>query len=90
MKTAVLNIKIDPKVKREAQKVARDLGFSLSSIINASLKELTRRKVVSYTLHEPTPLLKEAIDEARKERAKGNFYGPFDTQEKAIRFLKSK
>ena len=37
MKTAMLNIKIDPRVKKDAVKVAEDLGFSLSAIINASL-----------------------------------------------------
>ena len=90
MKTAVLNIKIDPKVKQEAQKVADKLGFSLSAIVNASLKNLARSKTVSYSLLEPSPMLKKAIREARKDRTPGKSYGPFDTVEKAMAFLKSK
>ena len=70
MKTAVLNIKIDPKVKRDAQKVADDLGFSLSAIINASLKNLARSKTISYSVLEPSPLLKKAITASRAERKK--------------------
>ncbi len=56
MKTAVLNIKIDPKVKKEAQKVADELGFTLSAIINASLRNLARTKTISYSLLEPSEL----------------------------------
>ncbi len=70
MKTAVLNIKIDPKVKDEAQKVADELGFTLSAIITASLKHLARSKTVSYSLLEPTPLLAGAIRSARADRTK--------------------
>ncbi len=70
MKTSVLNIKIDPKVKKEAQKVADDLGFTLSAIINASLKNLARSKTISYSVAEPTELLKKAISSSRKDRQK--------------------
>ena len=91
MKTAMLNIKIDPKVKQEAQKVAHKLGFSLSAIVNASLKNLARNKTVSYSLLEPSPMLQRAIRAARRDRALGrNSYGPFDTVEKAVAFLKTK
>ena len=70
MKTSVLSVKIDPKVKDEAQKVADELGFSLSAIVNASLKNLVRSKTISYSLLEPTPLLEKAIRSARTERTK--------------------
>ena len=70
MKTSVLNIKIDPKVKDEAQKVADELGFTLSAIINASLKNLARSKTISFSVLEPTPLLAKSIRSARTDRAK--------------------
>lgn len=62
MKTAVLNIKIDPKVKKEAQKVADELGFTLSAIINASLKDLARSKTVSFSVLEQTPTKKKIAE----------------------------
>ena len=62
MKTAVLNIKIDPKVKKEAQKVADDLGFTLSAIINASLKDLARNKAVSFSVFGQTPTKKKLTE----------------------------
>ena len=89
MKTAVLNIKIDPKVKKEAQKVADELGVTLSAIINASLKNLARSKTISYSVLEPSPMLKRAIREARADRIKGKSYGPF-TPKEATEFLRTK
>ena len=89
MKTAVLNIKIDPKVKNEAQKVADKLGFSLSAIVNASLKNLARSKTVSYSLLEPSPMLEKAIREARADRARGKSVGPFSTLPDFMKSLRS-
>lgn len=86
MKTAAISVKIDPKVKHAAQKVASELGFSLSDIVNASLKNLVRSKTVSYSLLEPSPMLKRAIESARRDRVKGKLIGPFSN---AADFLKS-
>ncbi len=89
MKTAVLNIKIDPKVKKEAQKVADELGFTLSAIINASLKNLSRSKTISFSVLEPSARLKRSIKSARLDRARGNSVGPFRDAESMIRSLRS-
>jgi len=87
MKTSALSIKIDPKVKKEAQKVADQLGFSLSAIVNASLKELARSRTISYSLLEPTPLLKKAINSARLDRAHGKTSKSFSTSKDMIKAL---
>lgn len=89
MKTAVLNIKIDPKVKEEAQKVADELGFTLSAIINASLKNLARSKTVSFSVLEPSARLKRSIRSADADYAKGkNSVGPFYDAESMIKSLR--
>ena len=89
MKTSALSIKIDPKVKKGAQKVADELGFSLSAIINASLKNLMRSKTISYSILESSPMLKRTIRSARRDRVQGKSYGPFSLED-SIAFLKSK
>jgi len=89
MKTAVLNIKIDPKVKNDAQKVADELGFTLSAIINASLKNLARSKTVSFSVLEPSARLKKSILSARTERAKGKSVGPFFNASDMMKSLRS-
>jgi len=52
MKTAFLTIKIDPKVKQQAQKTLEELGLTLSSAVNEFLKHLVRTKRVEFSLVE--------------------------------------
>ena len=40
----VAYIKLDEQVKIQAQKLAQELGFSLSTVINAQLKQFVRDK----------------------------------------------
>ena len=87
MKTAAISVKIDPKVKRAAKKVANELGFSLSDVVNASLKNLVRSKTISYSLLEPSPMLKRAIKSARREHERGELYGPFDNVKDLVKSL---
>lgn len=88
MKTAILSVKINPKVKSEAHKVAEELGFSLSAIVNASLKNLIRERSVSYSVLEPSPMLQKAMKDARRDRKKGKNFGPFSPDE-AVAFLRT-
>ncbi len=89
MKTAILNIKIDPKVKRDASRVAEDLGFSLSTLVGASLKELVRSKTISFTLLEPSDLLRDAIRDTRAMRAKGKNFDSFSSASAMMKSLRS-
>lgn len=49
MKT-VINIKTDREVKKNARRVAENLGFSLSAIINAYLKQFIRNKEIYFSV----------------------------------------
>jgi addiction module RelB/DinJ family antitoxin len=49
MKT-VINIKADREVKINAQKLAKELGLSLSAVINAYLKQFLRTKAVDFSI----------------------------------------
>ena len=51
MPTSVINIKTDPKVKEEAKKIASELGLTLSSVINAQLKQFIRSKSIFFSLN---------------------------------------
>jgi len=50
MKTTT-SIKLDTKIKKEASQLAKELGLSLSSVINATLRQfvIERRVVLSAT-----------------------------------------
>lgn len=50
MQTAIIHIRTDPEVKIKAQKIAKELGFSLSSLLNAWLHHLIKTKTVTFSL----------------------------------------
>lgn len=49
MKT-IINIKTEKEVKTNAQKLAKEMGFSLSAVINAYLKQFIRNKEVHFSI----------------------------------------
>ena len=75
MNSAVINIKTDPKIKEEAQKTAEALGFSLSSILNAYLRQFVKTKSIAFSakgLDEvPNAYFKQALRGAREHRRQG-------------------
>ncbi|OGC82469.1 MAG: hypothetical protein A2V81_00190 [Candidatus Abawacabacteria bacterium RBG_16_42_10] len=86
--SSVINVKIDPKVKAEAKKVAAELGISLSALINGYLRQLIKSKTVYLSLHEePSPYLIEAIRESKEDIKKGRVK-KFENVDDAIKFLK--
>ena len=89
MRTAVINIKIDPKVKIKAQKVALDLGFSLSSIINGYLKHFIKTETLYFTTQpeDPTEYLIQALKESKKDYKNGDVSPGFSNAKDAIAWL---
>jgi addiction module RelB/DinJ family antitoxin len=91
MKT-LLSVKTDKDTKEEAQELAEELGFSLSAVVNASLKQFVRdREIVVSAIPRMTPYLESllgAVERDRKERK--NIAGPFRTHREMVRYLDSK
>lgn len=88
MKT-VIHIKTDKEVKENAQNVARDLGLSLSDVINASLRNFIRTRTVVFTdSYVMTPelekYLKKVDDDIKNNR---NLVGPFKNAAEANAYL---
>jgi len=64
----VINIKADRDVKEKAQRLARDLGLPLSTVINAYLKQFIRNKEVYFSaVPRMTSRLETIIARARKD-----------------------
>ncbi|MBN2853918.1 type II toxin-antitoxin system RelB/DinJ family antitoxin [Patescibacteria group bacterium] len=89
MSTAVINIKTDIKIKKQAQKVSADLGLSLSGAINAFLRQMIRDKKVYFSLDESNPSedLLKALEESRLDRKKKRHYS-FKNNREALDFLR--
>ena len=89
MGKAIINIKTDREVKKNVQKLAEELGISLSDVINASLRNFIRtREVRISSIPRMTPELERLIGNARKDfKNKKNISGPFSTAEEMDAYL---
>lgn len=87
MNTAVINIKIEPDIKKKAQQIAGDLGFSLSSLINGYLKQLIRSKRVNFSLsEEPSDYLIQTLKESKEDIKAGRVIS-FKNSQDALGYL---
>ena len=84
---AVVNFKTDAKIKKQAQKLAEDLGLSLSGVINSYLRQFvqTQTVFVSKKYDEPSELVLKALEEARRDRRAGDTH-KFENVDDAIKF----
>lgn len=88
MNTAIVITKTEPEVKRKAQKIAKEFGISLSSLLNAYLKQVIRTRKIELVLNEtPSEHLKEIFKRAEKNYKKGNYSPKFTNADDAIAYL---
>ena len=88
----VIYIKADKEVKENAAKTAKELGLSLSDIINASLRNFIRTREITFS-HTPqmTPELERLIAKVEVDiKNKRNLVGPFSNAEEMDKYLDSK
>lgn len=88
MATEVLNVKVEQSVKKEAKKLAGELGLTLSSLVNGYLRQFIKTKTVHFSAEEkPTPYLIAAIKEAEADYKNGRTLS-FDGPESALDYVK--
>ena len=90
MKT-MINIKTDVKLKKQAQKVAKEMGLSLSVIMNRNLRDLIENRRVTFEApFIPNAQTAKALRQSLKDIKSGkNLLGPFSTAEEMIKSLNS-
>src|SRR4051812_48286680 len=90
MNAATIFIKTDPKVKEEAQKTAEELGFSLSSIINAYLRQFVKTKSISFSAKEldetPNAATIASLRQSEEDVAAGRVHS-FGNPKDALNFI---
>ena len=88
----VIHIKADQEVKENAAKVAKELGLSLSDIINASLRNFIRtREIIFSDTPQMTPELEKLLGRVEKDiKNNKNLVGPFYSAEEMDKYLDSK
>lgn len=92
MNTAIITLKTNPQLKNQAMKIADELGFSLSSLINSYLKTLVRTKSVSVSLNDesrPSQFMIDGLRESAEDIKAGRVSPGFTDINKAVEWLKS-
>ncbi len=91
---AVINFKTDKKIKTEAQKIAGQMGLTLSDVMNLYLREFIVKKELLVTAHQdesrPSKMLLGAIKESRRNLRDGDISPAFSNAKNAISWLNSK
>lgn len=89
MQTAVINLRVESQTKAKAQKLARQLGLSLSGVIEGLLNQFIRSKTVHLSLKEqPTEYMLQALRESREDIKAGRVSPSFDNVKDAIAWLR--
>lgn len=88
MKT-VISVKIDKEVKEAAQAVAKSAGLTLSTLINAYLRQISATRRIELYAPEPmTPHLEKLIKEVEAELSAGKASKPFSDPHEFLADLK--
>ena len=87
MNTTTLHIKTDIKTRDDAKKLAENFGFSLTSLVNALLKQVVRTKRLDLNLEEnPTPYMIKALKQSEEDVKKGRVIS-FKNPQEAIDYV---
>lgn len=89
MNYAVVVTKVDPQVKKDAQKIAEKMGLSLTSVINRYLKHFITTKTITFSAQDeiPNEYLIKTIKQAEKDWKAGKGSPIFKTGEEAVAWL---
>jgi antitoxin component of RelBE/YafQ-DinJ toxin-antitoxin module len=88
MNTTML-IKTDKILKTKAQKLAKEMGLPLGTLVNNYLKTFVIDRQAIFTAPMPNKKTIKIIEQARKDiKAGKNISGPFNTVADAIASLK--
>ena len=85
----VISVRIDKDVKASAQEVANSAGLTLSTLVNAYLRQVAAtRRIELYAPEQMTPKLEKLIAEVEAELKSGKVSEEFDSVEEFLADLK--
>jgi addiction module RelB/DinJ family antitoxin len=92
MAPTVMSVKMDKEVKEKAQKIAKEMGFPLSTLVNAFMRQFIKSKTVYFTI-APTENMGKAmekeLEKIEKDIKKGlNLSPKFENMKDALNYLK--
>lgn len=87
MNTTTIHVKTDIKTRNDAKKIAENFGFTLTSLVNALLKQIVRTKRLTLELDEnPTQYMIESLKKSEEDVKAGRVIS-FDSGKDALDYL---
>ncbi|MBL4817936.1 MAG: type II toxin-antitoxin system RelB/DinJ family antitoxin [Deltaproteobacteria bacterium] len=65
MKTATLNIRLDPSVKTRARKILEEIGLTTSEAITLFFKKVISEKGIPFAVKMPNRRTRKVIEDSR-------------------------
>ncbi|MGH8651208.1 MAG: type II toxin-antitoxin system RelB/DinJ family antitoxin [Burkholderiales bacterium] len=88
MNTTTIHIKTDVQTREAVKKVAEEFGFTLTSLVNALLKQIARRKRLTLDLDEtPNQYMIESLKKSEEDIKAGRVSPSFTNAKDAISWL---
>lgn len=83
MSNTAIYVKTEIETKKEAQKVAKELGLSLSAVMNRLLKQFVKTKTLTFSAEDEIPNARTLaiMKQAEKNYKEGNTSPKFDNAE---------
>ena len=82
-----IHIKTDVQTRDSAKKVAEDFGFTLTSLVNAMLKQIARTKRLTLSLDEtPNQYMIDALKQSEEDVKAGRVIS-FESGQEALDYL---
>lgn len=87
MNTTTIHVKTDIKTRDDAKKVAEDFGFTLTSLVNALLKQIARTRRLTLSMEEkPTQYMLDSLKKSEEEAKAGKVIS-FESGKDALDYL---
>ena len=82
-----IHIKTDIQTRDSAKKVVEDFGFTLTSLVNAMLKQIARTKRLTLSLDEtPNQYMIDALKQSEEDVKAGRVIS-FESGQEALEYL---
>ena len=88
-KTSSIHIRVDPKIKKEVEKILKNLGMTSTEAINIYLKQIILNSGIPFEIKMPqySDEMLEAIKEADEIMENPDAYPSYDSVDKLMEAL---
>lgn len=90
-KTDTINIRIEPKLKKDVEETLNDLGMNIADAVTIFFKQIVLTESIPFIIQKPkyNKETLEAINEAKEMLKTPNKYKSYDTVEELMEDLNS-